>query len=102
MRFATASPVQGRPRSEFLQACGCKDTRPLIRAVTDGRAEHKSHRPRSISALTKFHQREEEEVMSKGPTNIPEQNVERAIQTANFGMDWMRQFTEESLNQSRA
>jgi hypothetical protein len=40
--------------------------------------------------------------MTKGPANIPAQNVERAMQTANFGMDWMRQITEESLNQSRA
>jgi phasin family protein len=40
--------------------------------------------------------------MTKAPTNIPEQNVERAMQAANFGMDWMRQITEQSLNQSRA
>ena len=39
--------------------------------------------------------------MAKGPTSIPEQNAERAMQAANFGMDWMRQITEESLNQSR-
>jgi hypothetical protein len=40
--------------------------------------------------------------MTKGSTSIPEQNVERAMQTANFGMDWMRQITEESLAQSKA
>ena len=39
--------------------------------------------------------------MAKGPMSIPEQNTERAMQAANFGMDWMRQITEESLNQSR-
>ena len=39
--------------------------------------------------------------MAKGPTSIPEQNAKRAMQAANFGMDWMRQITEESLNQSR-
>jgi hypothetical protein len=39
--------------------------------------------------------------MAKGPTSIPQQNAERAMQAANFGMDWMRQITEESLNQSR-
>src|ERR1700730_13758007 len=30
-----------------------------------------------------------------------EQNAERAKQAANYGMDWMRQFMEESLNQTR-
>jgi phasin family protein len=39
--------------------------------------------------------------MAKGPMSIPEQNTERAMQAANFGMDWMRQITEESFNQSR-
>ena len=34
-------------------------------------------------------------------TSIPEQNAERAMQAANFGMDWMRQMTDEFLNQSR-
>jgi phasin family protein len=33
---------------------------------------------------------------------MPEQNAERATQVANYGMDWMRQFMEESLNQTRA
>jgi hypothetical protein len=35
-------------------------------------------------------------------STIPEQNAERAKQAANYGMDWMRQFMEESLNQTRA
>jgi hypothetical protein len=35
-------------------------------------------------------------------TIMPEQNVERAKQAANYGMDWMRQLMEESLNQTRA
>jgi phasin family protein len=33
---------------------------------------------------------------------MPEQNAERATQVVNYGMDWMRQFMEESLNQTRA
>jgi hypothetical protein len=32
-------------------------------------------------------------------TNVSEQNAERAMQAANYGMDWMRQITEQSLNQ---
>jgi hypothetical protein len=35
-------------------------------------------------------------------STIPEQNAERAKQAANYGMDWVRQFMEESLNQTRA
>ena len=35
-------------------------------------------------------------------TIMPEQNAERATQVVNYGMDWMRQFMEESLNQTRA
>ena len=35
-------------------------------------------------------------------TIMPEQNAERAKQVANYGMDWMRQLMEESLNQTRA
>ena len=30
------------------------------------------------------------------------QNAERAKQAANYGMAWMRQFMDESLNQTRA
>jgi phasin family protein len=33
---------------------------------------------------------------------MPEQSAERAKQAANYGMDWMRQLMEESLNQTRA
>ena len=40
--------------------------------------------------------------MAKGPaTNFPEQNAERARQVGNYGMDWMREMTEQSLSQSR-
>ena len=40
--------------------------------------------------------------MAKGPTtNFSEQNAERAMQVATYGMDWMRDITEQSLNQSR-
>ncbi len=40
--------------------------------------------------------------MAKGPTTIPEQNAERAVEAANVGMDWLRQTTEDSLHQSKA
>ena len=40
--------------------------------------------------------------MAEGLTSFPEKNVERGMQVANFGMDWMRQITEEGLKQSRA
>jgi hypothetical protein len=40
--------------------------------------------------------------MAKGPTtNFPEQNTERAMQVATYGMDWMREITEQSINQTR-
>jgi phasin family protein len=40
--------------------------------------------------------------MAKGPTtNCSEQNAERTMQVASYGMDWMREMTEQSLNQSR-
>ena len=35
-------------------------------------------------------------------STMPEQSAERAKQAANYGMDWMRQLMEESLNQTRA
>jgi hypothetical protein len=45
----------------------------------------------------------EEGVMAKGPTtSFPEQNAEHAMQVADYGMDWMRDITEQGLNQSRA
>ena len=41
--------------------------------------------------------------MAKGPTmKFPEPNAERAMQVANYGMDSMREMTEQSLNQSKA
>jgi hypothetical protein len=40
--------------------------------------------------------------MAKGPTmKFPEPNAERAMQVANYGMDSMREMTEQSLNQSK-
>ena len=37
--------------------------------------------------------------MAKGPTmKFPEPNAERAMQVANYGMDSMREMTEQSLN----
>jgi phasin family protein len=35
-------------------------------------------------------------------STISEQNAERGKQAGNYGMDWMRQFMDESLNQTRA
>src|SRR3977135_4526367 len=41
--------------------------------------------------------------MAKGPTmKFPEPNAERAMQVANYGMDSMREMTEQSLNQSKS
>ena len=41
--------------------------------------------------------------MAKGPTmKFPEPNAERAMQVANYGMDSMREMTEQNLNQSKA
>ena len=40
--------------------------------------------------------------MVKSPTTVPEQSAERAMQAANYGMDWMRQLMEQSLNQTGA
>ncbi|MGA8421456.1 MAG: hypothetical protein WB691_17120, partial [Pseudolabrys sp.] len=31
-----------------------------------------------------------------------QQNVERAIESANFGLTWTREFAEQTLNQSKA
>ena len=40
--------------------------------------------------------------MAKGPTtNFSEQNAERAMQVASYGIDWMREMMEQSLTQSR-
>jgi phasin family protein len=39
--------------------------------------------------------------MAKGTMNFPEQNAERAMQVANYGTDWMRDMTEQSLKQSK-
>jgi hypothetical protein len=47
--------------------------------------------------------KEGEEAMAKGPTaNISEQATERTMQAANYGIDWMRQMTEDSINHGRA
>ncbi len=40
--------------------------------------------------------------MAKGPATVSEHNAERTMQAASYGMDWMRQFMEQSLNQTAA
>jgi hypothetical protein len=52
----------------------------------------------------------QEKAMAKGPTaHIAgeharefDQNAERAMQAANYGIDWMRDLAEQTLNQSKA
>src|SRR5438552_14571234 len=40
--------------------------------------------------------------MAKSPTmSFSERNPEQAMQVAGYGMDWIREITEQSLNQSR-
>lgn len=39
--------------------------------------------------------------MSKDATEFTQQNSERAMQAANLGMNWAREFAEQSLNQSK-
>ena len=39
--------------------------------------------------------------MTKSTTEFTQQNSERAMQAANLGMNWARELTEQSLNQSR-
>jgi hypothetical protein len=40
--------------------------------------------------------------MAKGPTSLSEQHATRTMQAATHGMDWMRQFVEQGLNQTEA
>jgi hypothetical protein len=40
--------------------------------------------------------------MPKGPAEFTQQSTERAFQAATVGMDWMREATEQNLNQSQA
>jgi hypothetical protein len=40
--------------------------------------------------------------MAKGPTDFAQQHTERAVQVTNYGMNWMREITEQNLNQSKA
>jgi len=36
------------------------------------------------------------------PSTFAQQNVERAMESANFGLMWTREFAEQTLNQSKA
>src|SRR5262245_66513026 len=36
------------------------------------------------------------------PSKFAQQNAERAMETANFGLRWAREFAEQTLNQSKA
>ena len=40
--------------------------------------------------------------MAKRPTDIAQQNTERAIEPANYSLNWMREIAERNLSQSRA
>lgn len=60
----------------------------------------------SISTLAKDIARAEarhprEIQMARDTTDFAQQSSERALQAANFGMNWSREFAEESFNQSR-
>ncbi|MGB8892793.1 MAG: hypothetical protein WCD13_00490 [Pseudolabrys sp.] len=39
--------------------------------------------------------------MTKDTTEFTQQNSERAMQAANLGMNWAREFAEQSLDQSK-
>ncbi|MGA6936992.1 MAG: phasin family protein [Pseudolabrys sp.] len=39
--------------------------------------------------------------MTRGTTELMQQNSERAMQAANLGMNWARELAEQSLNQSK-
>ena len=39
--------------------------------------------------------------MAKDPTEFTRQNTQRAIQAANFGMNWYRDIAEQNLNQGK-
>jgi hypothetical protein len=39
--------------------------------------------------------------MTRGTTEFTQQNSERAMQAATLGMNWAREFAEQSLNQSK-
>ena len=40
--------------------------------------------------------------MAKRPTDFAQQNTERAIEVANYSLNWMREIAERNLSQSRA
>ena len=40
--------------------------------------------------------------MAKSPADFAQQNTERAVQVTNYGMNWMREITEQNLYQSKA
>ena len=40
--------------------------------------------------------------MAKNPTDFAQQHTERAVQVTNYGMNWMREITEQNLSQSKA
>jgi hypothetical protein len=42
------------------------------------------------------------EAMAKRPTDFAQQNTERAIEVANYSLNWMREIAERNLSQSRA
>ena len=40
--------------------------------------------------------------MTKSAADFTERNTERAVQATNYGMDWLREVAEQSLDQSKA
>jgi hypothetical protein len=40
--------------------------------------------------------------MAKRPSDFAHQNTERAVQATNYGMNWIREITEQNLSQSKA
>ena len=40
--------------------------------------------------------------MAKGPSDFAQQNTERAVQAASYGMNWMREIAEQNLTQGKA
>jgi hypothetical protein len=40
--------------------------------------------------------------MAKRPTDFAQQNTERAIEVANYSLNWMREIAERNLSESRA
>src|SRR5262245_62532628 len=56
---------------------------------------------KSRQSNTAKRQSTERETRPRDPADFAQQSSERAMQAANFGMTWGREFAEESFNQGR-